>query len=104
MSVCIFYMGHLFLLKLYVYSTLLYCTVFVRCFTIGNLTIGAEVPIFCEFVNEKYNRTPISKNDEKLELSFLFECINPNLIIRKKFLYQWKAKTMKKMMELFKNL
>ena len=37
-----------------------------------------EIPIFCGFIHDDNNTTPTTKNNEKLALSFLFECINPN--------------------------
>ena len=37
-----------------------------------------EIPIFRGSINHDNNTTPTTKNNEKLALSFLFKCINPN--------------------------
>ena len=46
--------------------------------TEGNQDISEKTPIFCGFVDNNQNVTPVTTGDHEENLSYLIECVDPN--------------------------
>ena len=47
--------------------------------TEGNPEIAKEIPVFCGFVKNNNSVTPDTTTNDEEELSYWYECVDPNL-------------------------